>query len=292
MVAFVGLSFAISWAAWLPLLAATQGWIPVQPWPGLHLLGGLGPALAATLVIAATKGPSGIRSLGRRLVAWRGRGRAWLFVCLVPPTLLLVAAPIAAWASGSSITDLDWNQFGRSEEFSAIPWGIWWVCNLIFFGFGEEIGWRGFLQPHLERRHSAVTSAGLVSLPWAVWHLPLFGITPSYRAMPLIGFLGFATSIWVASWIFAGLLHVGRGSLLIVAVFHAWFDIVTTSPLGPAMLPTIMGVGITLIGLVVLRQLLKFDRAAQLRPTPRASGSSRRVLRSSAWRRSQRRTPA
>ena len=101
-----------------------------------------------------------------------------------------------------------------------------------------------------------VTSAGLVSLPWAAWHLPLFGITPSYRAMPLIGFLGFAISIWVASWIFAWLLHVGRGSLLIVAVFHAWFDIVTTSPLGPIALPTAMGVGVTLVGLVLLQRLL------------------------------------
>jgi hypothetical protein len=58
--------------------------------------------------------------------------------------------------------------------------------------------------------------------------------------MPLLGFLGFALSIWVASWIFAWLLHVGGGSLLIVVVFHAWFDIVTNSPLGPPLLPTAM----------------------------------------------------
>jgi uncharacterized protein len=42
-----------------------------------------------------------------------------------------------------------------------------------------------------------------------------------------------------------------------VAVFHAWFDIVTTSPLGPEFLPSLMGAGITVIGLIVLRQLLK-----------------------------------
>lgn len=257
MAAFVGLTFAFGWAAWLPLLAATQGWVAIRPWAGLHLIGGLGPAIAAAIVIGATTGRTGIRDLRNRLIAWRGRGRAWLFVGLVPPVLLLIAAPVAAWTTGVSLSALDWSQIGRSAEFSALPLGIWWLCNLLFFGFGEEIGWRGFLQPHLQRRHSVVTSAGLVSLPWAVWHLPLFGITPSYRAMPFIGFLGFAMSIWVASWIFAWLLQVGRGSLLIVAVFHAWFDIVTTSPLGPASLPTIMGVGITLIGLLVLRQLLK-----------------------------------
>ena len=74
--------------------------------------------------------------------------------------------------------------------------------------------------------------------------------------MPLVGFLGFAASIWVASWIFAWLLHLGRSSLLVVAVFHAWFDIVTTSPLGPKALPMMMGVAITILGLVLLRSML------------------------------------
>lgn len=93
-------------------------------------------------------------------------------------------------------------------------------------------------------------------MPWALRHLPLFGITPSYRWMPLIGFIGFAISIWVASLIFAWLLHVGRGSLLVV-VFQAWFDIATNSPLGLSALPTVMGAAVTLVGLVVLRRLLR-----------------------------------
>ena len=142
---------------------------------------------------------------------------------------------------------------------------VWWIGNLCFYGFGEEVGWRGFLQPRLERNHSVVTAAGLVSLPWAVWHLPLFGISPSYRAMPLVGFFGFAASIWVASWIFASLLHVGLGSLLVVVVFHAWFDIVTTSTLGPPALPTMMGAAITLVGLVLLRSMLRQPHLANVR---------------------------
>ncbi len=96
----------------------------------------------------------------------------------------------------------------------------------------------GCCTPTRGGRHSVVTSAGLVSLVWAAWHIPLFGITPSYRAMPIAGFLGFALSIWVASWIFAWLLHAGRESLMVV--------------------------GITLVGLVLLTRLLK-----QPAPAPR-----------------------
>ena len=113
-----------------------------------------------------------------------------------------------------------------------------------------------------------MTAANVVSLIWAAWHIPLFGVTPSYRAMPLIGFVGFYFSIWVASWIFAWLLRFGRGSLLVVAVFHAWFDVVTNSPLGVSTLPTAMGVAVTLVGLLILRVLM---RAGGKRPTEQPS---------------------
>ncbi|MGY1774776.1 lysostaphin resistance A-like protein [Geodermatophilus sp. SYSU D00804] len=256
----------LSWAVWLPLLAQTQGWIGGGPWPVLHLLGSLGPAVAAVVVTAAVTGRTGLAALGRRLVAWRGRGRAWAFAVGVPPALLLVFGSAAAWATSQSPTDLNWAAFGRSEEFAALPVGVFWVANLVFFGFGEEIGWRGFLQPQLERRYPLVTAANVVAIVWAGWHLPLFGITPSYRAMPAVGFVGFAASIWVASWIFAWLSGIGRGSLLVVAVFHSWFDIATTSPLGPDVLPTAMGAGVTLIGLLLLRRLLRAQEADTPRP--------------------------
>lgn len=275
--AFVAVTFVVTWSAWLPLLAAVQGWLPIRPWPGLHLLGALGPAVAAIVVTHCTRGPAGVRDLARRLVAWRGRGRAWAFALLVPPLLLVIAAPLAAWASGEGWASLRWSAFGSSTEFAVLPVAVWWIANLVFYGAGEELGWRGFLQPRLEERHSVLRAAGLVSLPWAAWHLPLFGITPSYRAMPLVGFVGFALSIWVASWIFAWLLHLGRGSLLVVAVFHSWFDIATTSPLGPAALPTTMGAAVTILGLVILRRMLR-------QPTPargRSESGPRRQLRRS-----------
>ena len=53
---FIVLAFVISWLMWLPLLAAVQGWTDAEPWSGLHLLGGLGPAVAPA---GAASVPSG-----------------------------------------------------------------------------------------------------------------------------------------------------------------------------------------------------------------------------------------
>jgi membrane protease YdiL (CAAX protease family) len=267
VLAFVGLAYALSWSAWLPLLASVQGWVPWQPSPYLHQIGSLGPAVSALIVIGAVSGRPGVGTLLRRAVAWRGRSRAFAFALGTPVALLAVAIPVALWIDGFD-HPVRFSQLGHSAELSSAPVLLYWAVNLVFYGFGEELGWRGFLQPHLEGRWPVVTAAGVLSLIWAAWHIPLFGITPSYRAMPLIGFVGFYFSIWVASWIFAWLLRFGRGSLLVVAVFHAWFDIVTNSPVGIRSLPTAMGVAITLVGLLILRVLL---RAEPEKPTAEPS---------------------
>jgi hypothetical protein len=119
--AYVTLAVGLSWAVWLPLLAQTQGWIASGPWPVLHLLGSLGPAAATVVVTAAIAGRAGLAHLGRRVVAWRGRGRAWAFALGVPPALLLVCGSVAAWVGGQSPADLDWAAFWRSEDFAALP---------------------------------------------------------------------------------------------------------------------------------------------------------------------------
>lgn len=95
---------------------------------------------------------------------------------------------------------------------------------------------------------------------WAAWHLPLFGITATYRAMPAIGFVGFFFSMVTASFLLTWLYLRGRGSILVVAAFHASFDISTTTPTTTKLIPMLMGALITLVGLAVIPSLAKTRR--------------------------------
>ena len=122
----------------------------------------------------------------------------------------MVALPIARWLDGSG-SSIRWSQLGHSTELAALPVLVYWAINLVFYGVGEELGWRGFLQPRLEGRWPVVTAE--CSQPFcAAWHILLSGITPSYRAMPVIGFLGLYFSIWVAWRIFAWLRGSAAGA--------------------------------------------------------------------------------
>lgn len=158
-----------------------------------------------------------------------------------------------------------------------MPIALYWAANLLFYGYGEEIGWRGFLQTELQRRHSALTAAGAVAAVWAAWHLPLFGITPTYRAMPAVGFVGFAVSILIGALVLGWLYLRSGGSILVVAVFHAVFDIATNTPTTTTLIPTLMGAAITIAGLATISYLrrVRFDQRGLL-PVASATASLRR----------------
>jgi uncharacterized protein len=188
VIAFVILAYVISWSFWLPLLAARQGWVNWSASTYLHLWGGLGPAAAALIVTGVVDGRAGIAGLVRAIRAVHGR-LGWLALAVLYPLTVFAAAVVVARVVEGDWPDL--TRFGASVEYPMLPLAAYWLANLAFYGYGEEIGWRGLAQPRLQRRHSALTAAVLVSLIWACWHLPLFGITATYRSMPAIGFLGF-----------------------------------------------------------------------------------------------------
>ncbi len=251
---FVALAYLWAWVCWVPLLADRQDWVLWSASPYLHLVGALGPAAAGLIVTAAVHGGDGVRAMLRACHAWRGRLR-WLALAALGPLGLFGLAVLAARVFEGVWPALD--EFGASSEYVALPIGIYWAANLLFYGYGEEIGWRGFLQPWLQRRHSALTAAVAVSVVWALWHLPLFGITPTYRAMPAVGFVGFYLSLLVGALILAWLFIASRGSILVVAVFHAVFDIATNTPSSTDLIPTLMGAVVTIVGLATVPYLAR-----------------------------------
>jgi membrane protease YdiL (CAAX protease family) len=244
---FIGLSYSLSWLCWAPLVLAKHGLISSHPSQYLHFLGALGPALAALITARAHGGRSGLRSLLERLRAWRIPPIWHLVAWVSPGALLLVSVAVLYLIRGEP-----WDPalFGRSAEYPQLPGPVYWVASIVFYGFGEETGWRGYALPHLQQERSAFVATLFLSVIWALWHLPLFAFSPGLSRMGVAKILGWYFSILTGAILFTWLMN-STGSVLIAAVFHGTMDIVFVSP-GPASLTTLLGALITIWGVIIL----------------------------------------
>lgn len=235
----VGLAIAFSWAYWIPLAVAGGD--------GSHVPGLVGPALAGVVVTSLIAGRAGVADLLRRVGRWRVAPR-WYAAALAP--LAGGALGVALLAASGDAVDLD-----ALQTFPGLPdvgWVGIFVLALVVNGLGEEIGWRGVIWPRLRERHGLAAAAGLLALPWAVWHVPTFWLASGLDLEPWIipgWVLGLAAGAVVLGW-----LYERSGSLFVVALFHAGLNM-SSATLGTEGLPAaITSMGVIVAAVVILRQ--------------------------------------
>jgi membrane protease YdiL (CAAX protease family) len=85
---------------------------------------------------------------------------------------------------------------------------------------GEEVGWRGFLQPGLLSRFRFALAIALVGFIWAHWHTPVILMGYNFPENPILG----ALLLWPATcicWSFvAAWLTLNGNSIWPAVVFH------------------------------------------------------------------------
>jgi len=203
------IAFSISWIGWLIIILTDTSPEFFNPW---KILAAFGPSLAGILAITVHSGQKGLQKVWRSLL---GSGRpkwTWYLISLVLPPLLMVASlGIHILLGGQNLVFNDPN-----EIYRVIP-----VFVLVFFFsvLGEEIGWRGFALPWLQKRFSAFQSSLILGFLWSLWHLPLFWIPGDFhQQLPLIWFFIQTISLTIFyTWIFNGT----NGSLLIILLLHS-----------------------------------------------------------------------
>jgi uncharacterized protein len=145
---------------------------------------------------------------------------------------------------------IEWRSIGRSTEFPELPRSIYWLANVFFYGFGEEVGWRGFALPRLQSHTSALRASLLLAVGWAGWHIPLFAFSSGLSNLGVAGAGGWFMSVVLGSILLTWLFNSSGGSIGAVALFHAALDIFISSPVA-APLPNVMGALLT-VGTLLL----------------------------------------
>ncbi|MGE5627694.1 MAG: CPBP family intramembrane glutamic endopeptidase [Solirubrobacterales bacterium] len=91
------------------------------------------------------------------------------------------------------------------------------IFVLIIF-FGEEYGWRYFLQGALQKRFGAIKGIIILGLIWGIWHLPLdFTLySPATPWLSVMGHLFYCVSLSI----FFGYVFMKTRNVWIIAIFH------------------------------------------------------------------------
>jgi len=219
LVAYFILAFAVTWVLVSPLVLSAQGLLAIPISPHWHFLGALGPILAALIITRIANGTVGLAEFIGRMRRWYV-GLVWLLVAILSPALVFVLSAVILRAVGNP-----WPDFSKltSAEYANFAWVFGSLLSAVAYGIGEEAGWRGFALPRLQRSRSALSATFILSVFWAIWHVPMFFYRFEFGVGQVIGFfIGlFAGAIWLTF-----LYNSTGGSIFMVATWHAIWNIV------------------------------------------------------------------
>lgn len=203
---FVLVTYAFTWTVHgvLFLLDLPQSWT----FSVLAGIGAYGPVVGAAVVVWASDGD--LRAWVMQAFKWRVHPAWWAVALLLPAFIIVAATGVFVLLGGELVVT-------GLETLFVYPFLLLYV--LVIGGGQEELGWRGFAQPHLQGRYGAFVSAIIIGVVWASWHAPLFLLPGATQTGFDFGmYLG---GILAESVILAWVYNNTGGSVLLAGLFHA-----------------------------------------------------------------------
>jgi membrane protease YdiL (CAAX protease family) len=124
---------------------------------------------------------------------------------------------------------------------------------VLFNGFGEETGWRGFALVPLQRRFGPVGGTFVLALFWAVWHTPTFFVVETYRAMSLPMLVGgIGLGICAGALVLSRVAQRTNGSILAAALWHATYNMTSATAASRGVIAAVTTTAVIVWAVVLL----------------------------------------
>jgi uncharacterized protein len=210
LAAFLGITFLVTWGliggyVVVPEMAAAAFGVISGAHP-VFFLATWAPAMAAFVVVFFHCGMAGVRAFLSRLLLWRCPA-GWVAFILVVVPLVFVAGSLID--GGPVLAPLP-------------PEGVGPVVAVLFMmlmlGPVEEFGWRGVMQPLLQRHVAPIWAGLIIGATWGLWHLPAFFLSSMVYAE--WNFLPFFVGNVTLAVLVTPIFNSTRGSLLWPMLFH------------------------------------------------------------------------
>ncbi|MEM3365993.1 MAG: type II CAAX endopeptidase family protein [Candidatus Methanomethyliaceae archaeon] len=207
---YFALVLLIAGLAYSPWVLSSYGMFPPDYVFPLMIVGGASPTLAALIIARMEFGKKGADYLFLQF-SLKGFQRRWLILSvLLPPALS--ASAVLLWIASGGVYSLD---FMKSVEFFPI------LLSNFLVNMWEEVGWRGYALPALQRKYSTLASSLIVGVFWALWHAPHFAVRDSVMAVNYHNFAFFFMFMLIFSISYTWIYNSTKGSLFSVSLYHA-----------------------------------------------------------------------
>jgi membrane protease YdiL (CAAX protease family) len=224
--AFVAITFLISWAAWLTSSSKQA-----------FMIGALAPGIAAMIVTSANGRLAALQQLFERFLIWRVHLICYAAALLLPAIVSLLATAVHMMFGGDTpdfasppITSVKLSAFMQGWSPAALILPLFIQHILYGTAIAEELGWRGVALPRLQERYNSLIASLILGCLWAVWVLPFYwkqgGLGGYERTFVLLAIIPGAI---LSTWIY----NISGGSLLLCVIFNIALkvtDLVLASP--------------------------------------------------------------
>jgi uncharacterized protein len=209
LLSFFAIVFGSTWVLQLPAILVQHGCLagPSDRYMPLVVLGYFVPMIAALVQSRRALGGGGVRALLRPFGAWRIAPSWYLLALAHPAAILTVAMILARLVAGSSLGNVLYPPTAPAQ-----------TAAMFVIPFAEQIPWRGFAYPHLERRCGPLGASLVVGAAWALFHLQKQSLLgPGLAIGVALSILLLMTSgTVVCTWFYRR-----TGSMLVVVIANA-----------------------------------------------------------------------
>ncbi|NWF96453.1 MAG: CPBP family intramembrane metalloprotease [Candidatus Thorarchaeota archaeon] len=213
IVVYIAVVFALGAIFYVPWVLSSYGLFPVEPIALLVILGGVSPTIAAAAAMRSQNRGAGVRKLFSAAAGQEVDKTALALSLLLPLVVFYGAVTLYLLTGGVYALAMD-------DLLPYVPM----LCVAALVSVWEEIGWRGFAQPELQRRYSALVSSLIVGLIWALWHWPHFAVFGSQMPDVYGSYVVFVSQTVVVSVIYGALYNWGKGNVVAPTLFHGGFN--------------------------------------------------------------------
>ena len=189
--------------------------LDLTPSMGMWTLWSITPTAAALIMLLVVT-RDGHSKEGWKVLGLHRLGLSVWWIAFGGTLLITVAASAVVWATPLASFIMPVGGILNA----AINFLIQVVILALTFALAEEIGMRGYLQPHLMSlgRRRALLVVGLV---WATWHMPLILLTPVFPVGNKLISLPLFYGTIVAASFFYGYMRIYTGSVWPTSLAHA-----------------------------------------------------------------------